>query len=105
MAMPEVPYGERMKHDELVAKIDANGTKYDGNTGITTEVVTRPHRNDKALRAVVELHKPMQVATGGSWTQDNFTQTFELRCPQCSRGYNQLYPCPTIQAIEKALNG
>ena len=84
-----------MTHDELLAKIDAN-IYIDGMNNI-------PMHTHNALRAVVELHKPMQVATGGSWTQDNFTQTFELRCPQCSRGYNQLYPCPTIQAIEKEL--
>ena len=81
-----------MTHDELLAEID--------NLNDSCSVADRLAIS---LRAVVELHKPMQVATGGSWTQDNFTQTFELRCPQCSRGYNQLYPCPTIQAIEKEL--
>jgi hypothetical protein len=79
-----------MTHDELLAKIDANGTKYDGNTGVTMEVVTRPHRNDKALRAVVELHKPFdgycQRCTVNNWG--------ELR---------QEYPCDEIQAIEKEL--
>lgn len=80
-----------MTHDELLAKIDANGTKYDGNTGITTEVVTRPHRNDKALRAVVELHRPVHNAydTDYSW----------WGCLMCE----EVYPCPTIQAIEKEL--
>ena len=80
-----------MTHDELLAKIDANGTNYDGNTGITTEIVTRPHRNDKALRAVVELHKPIELNVGDEFHYEG--------CLQCDRQY----PCPTIQAIEKEL--
>ncbi len=84
-----------MTHDELLAKIDANGTKYDGNTGITTEVVTRPHRNDKALRAVVELHKPL----------DNLIAEFCSHCTEMSgKDIYTLYPCLTIKAIEKELN-
>jgi hypothetical protein len=71
---------------ELLAKIDANGTNYDGNTGITTEVVTRPHRNDKALRAVVELHRNVDGA-----------------CWECQDSIYHEFPCPTIRAIEKEL--
>jgi hypothetical protein len=83
-----------MTHDELLAKIDANGTKYDGNTGVTTEVVTRPHRNDKALRAVVELHKPDEPDFPDEWES----------CVECSgNGYVAMYPCPTVKAIEKEL--
>ena len=47
-----------------------------------------------ALRAVVELHKPLT-------TPNNFTN-----CPECQYGSaSGSYPCPTIQAIEKELNG
>lgn len=76
-----------MTHDELLAKIDANGTKYDANSGVTTEVVTRPHRNDKALRAVVELHKPDSEHSDGTF------------CNECVIDY----PCATIQALTKEL--
>ena len=89
-----------MTHDELLAKIDANGTNYDGNTGINTEIVTRPHRNDKALRAVVELHKPLYYRKGE-------IETKGAHCDECSKGSHGEnaveYPCPTIQAIEKEL--
>lgn len=45
--------------------------------------------NTKALRAVVELHKP---------------RTDEAACIHCSKtGFWIAYPCPTIQAIEKEL--
>jgi hypothetical protein len=83
-----------MTHEELLAKIDANGTKYDGNTGVTAEVVTCPHRNDKALRAVVELHKPL----------DNLIAEFCSHCTEMSgKDIYTLYPCLTIQAIEEEL--
>lgn len=49
----------------------------------------------KALRAVVELHKPIN--------NPNHPNVDEW-CWQCAdgRGYAK-YPCPTIQAIEKEL--
>jgi len=61
-----------MTHDELLIKIDILG-----------------HTSTwKALRAVVELHKPEQgwcgCASGDPYLDSN-------------------YPCPTIQAIEKEL--
>ena len=43
----------------------------------------------KALRAVVELHKPTPEAVFVS----------EIECKPC----DSAYPCPTIQAIEKEL--
>jgi hypothetical protein len=47
----------------------------------------------KALRAVVELHKPIT-------TPNNFSY-----CPECQYGHARgVYPCPTIQAIEKELS-
>ena len=45
-----------------------------------------------ALSAVVELHKPQEITLpNGEWGTN---------CPVCD-GWE--YPCPTIQAIEKAL--
>lgn len=45
-----------------------------------------------ALSAVVELHKPQEITLpNGKWGTN---------CPVCD-GWE--YPCPTIQAIEKAL--
>ena len=68
-----------MTHDELLAEIDER-TSYLGNIdGVYT-----------ALRAVVELHKPIPNGYG--------SDTF--RCSEHCRGN---YPCPTIQAIEKEL--
>jgi hypothetical protein len=83
-----------MTHDELLAKID-----YCFDTD-------NFHLHKNALRAVVELHKPFQVATGGSWTPEGSTQTFETTCNHCGQLNSAamvLYPCPTIQAIEKEL--
>ena len=64
-----------MTHDELLAICD----NYSFNN--SAEPV-------KALRAVVELHKPW---TGGC-----------SHCINIKGGYMS-YPCPTIQAIEKEL--
>ena len=70
-----------MTHDELLKKIDDEAML--GN------------KEWKAFRAVVELHKPVQ-----SYMFD------EEACSHCSSGEDRseiLYPCPTIQAIEKEL--
>ena len=69
-----------MTHNELLAKID-------------NELVTHGQRGNIikhsfALRVVVELHRPEAQEHG----------QYE-KCWNC----NLLYPCPTIQAIEKEL--
>lgn len=79
-----------MKHDELIAFIDdsTNGLKHE-------HLFEKLLANTKALRAVVELHKPDREGLcamncvvvdddGYAWTQE-------------------AYPCPTIEAIEKEL--
>jgi len=63
-----------MTHDELLDKI----------------LMECGCRNTKALRAIVELHKPEEEI-------GKFCQT-EEQCWACDK-----YPCPTIQAIEKEL--
>jgi len=73
-----------MIHDELLDKIEDIEywqEHYAGKTFI------------KAIRAVVELHKPLKL--------NNVTH-----CPECQYGSAAgTYPCPTIQVIEKELNG
>jgi hypothetical protein len=77
-----------MTHEELLAKVNALdyfiGPEPSGDKAVY------------ALRAVVELHKPIY--------NPNFEDS-EPWCWQCAegRGYAK-YPCPTIQAIEKELN-
>ena len=76
-----------MTHDELLDKISYFTDiikSSDGSVGIA--VLTEPA---KALRAVVELHKPSKD-----------------KCWECSFPLDSIYvpyPCPTIQAIEKEL--
>ena len=79
-----------MTHDELLAKIDAElATNYadeGGNFPIGLN----------ALRAVVELHKPVI---------DDWFDRGNIICYQCSnQEFTTDYRCPTIQAIEKELN-
>jgi len=75
-----------MTHDELLAKIAlhwiyADDPEFYGIGGYR-----------KALRAVVELHKPV------------LRQGIEMVCEDCGeQNYNSAYPCLTIQAIEKEL--
>ena len=66
-----------MTHDELLTKL---------NPVITVANITKQYH---ALRAVVELHKPVE------------TNYIDIEtCTGCEEAE---YPCPTIQAIEKAL--
>lgn len=70
-----------MTHEELLAKID--GILEEAGENLSAVIFY------KALRAVVELHKPNEEG----W------------CVECSLTQNHYiaYPCPTIQAIEKEL--
>ena len=71
-----------MTHDELLAICDNYSFKD------SAEPV-------KALRAVVELHKPL----------DNLIAEFCSHCTEMSgKDIYTLYPCLTIKAIEKELN-
>ena len=80
-----------MTHGELLAEIESNraylaSQVFDAYPSSNFVVTT-------ALRAVVELHKPIT-------TPNNFSY-----CPECQYGHARgVYPCPTIQAIEKELN-
>ena len=65
-----------MTHDELLAKIDTLEARY------------TDYPSYLALRAVVELHY-----------QDFGTPEENVFCDYCK----VIYPCPTIQAIEKEL--
>ena len=69
-----------MTHNELLAKIKT-GNEFVG-------IKYAPDSHTFALRAVVELHKPVEGKFG-------------LSCLKC-RDYEN-YPCSTIQAIEKEL--
>ena len=90
-----------MTHEELLAKID-NLISVDKNYLIAVDKIEPKIINGievywKALRAVVELHKPNRP-------EDEYPN-----CEQCqdSESYYDyvpaFYPCPTIQAIEKEL--
>ena len=91
-----------MTHDELLAKIDRKIELWE-DLKKQTKTAGWYEPNDsygvycsaKALRAVVELHKPIN--------NPNFPDS-DRWCWQCAegRGYAK-YPCPTIQAIEKEL--
>jgi hypothetical protein len=72
-----------MTHDELRDYID----KFDA-AGMVNEPTV------KAIRAVVELHKPIETYNMNNVHKAWFT------CTHCN---DEVYPCPTIQAIEKEL--
>lgn len=69
-----------MTHNELLALLNAKSDSYEVH----------------ALRAVVELHKPMLWKNLGNDTDG-------YKCQVCQGWTRDLYPCPTIQAIEKEL--
>ena len=73
-----------MTHDELLAKMQLKRwsfVEYDDYLNYR-----------RALRAVVELHKPLKFSDE------------QTMCVGCSlKKFAHPYPCPTIQAIEKEL--
>ena len=82
-----------MTHDELLAKMKE----------LSRTFAYEPNLNfESALRAVVELHKPVMAFTGGYDGEEN--ELWAEQCQECSGSWaSQMYPCPTIQAIEKEL--
>lgn len=74
-----------MTHEELLAKIPK------------VEWIHQNYINAKlnALRAVVELHKPLPIVNGDNSANCCWCQIAGIR--------ETPYPCPTIQAIEKEL--
>jgi len=84
-----------MTHDELVEELDRwIRFLHDNNKGKSWV---------KAIRSVVELHKPVMQWSGGYDGEEN--PLYAEQCTDCSaNGFTQEYPCQTIQAIEKELN-
>ena len=80
-----------MTHDELLAKMSKPAHNLNANDARNVYLL--------ALRAVVELHKPISYPS---------TSGLPLECTVCRAepyySTNEAYPCPTIQAIKKALN-
>ena len=88
-----------MTHDELQNNSSDTGTKVPMTHDELLENIDLTIKSDKrgtelywAIRAVVELHRPVHNAydTDYSW----------WGCLMCE----EVYPCPTIQAIEKELS-
>ena len=79
-----------MTHEELVELV-SKGTMEQDNRDFSIKVAVD---SAKALLAVVELHKPCC---------DNLNELHRGYCVFCSQTKLTQYPCPTIEAIEKAL--
>lgn len=77
-----------MTHEELLAEIDERIEELH-NAEVCDSFI-------HALRAVVELHKPT------NYLKDVGIE--DTICSTCGWRGIELYPCPTIQAIEKELN-
>ena len=82
-----------MNHDELLARID-DIEQRTNHTSLALGVQTALLTQNSALRAVVELHKPIET-----YNINNVHKSW-LTCNHCN---DEIYPCPTIQAIEKEL--
>lgn len=81
-----------MTHEELIAIIKEKDLSYSH----PDSVFIIDDKANKALRAVVELHKPFDFEI-----EDG---TFEKVC-KCQWGViGDRYPCPTIRAIEIKLS-
>jgi hypothetical protein len=86
-----------MTHEELLATIDWIGKTKDGESGTATALGVAALASLNALRAVVELHKPIS-----SWVYDELVENHHCSCDEWNE-YDMGYPCETIQAIEEQL--
>lgn len=77
-----------MTHDELLAEIES-----------LNDSCSISSRLGNALKAVVELHKPVEVP------HNDYATGLGCSAPSCLDKYAEPspYPCETIQAIEKEL--
>jgi len=78
-----------MTHDELLEKIDSVFYEEEGGMQLDFAGFNNQYR---AIRAVVELHKPRYMGCG----EDDC-------CGPDMCGCGDTLPCPTIQAIEMEL--
>ena len=87
-----------LTHDELLTKVDSVFYEDEGGTQLDLAGFNNQYR---AIRAVVELHKPKEE-DGKLWCEHevcyNHIEFLERDDCDCS------YPCATIQAIEKELS-
>jgi len=87
--------GTEMTHDELIAYID------DSTDGLKHEdIFPLLIANTQALRAVVELHKP--IVTNEGYVEIGEEPRLICECDPWDE-YDMGYPCLTIEAIEKEL--
>ena len=87
-----------MSNDELLALIDKEVFTIVSVNDPSDIEIARLRRLKVALRAVVELHKPSEIADAYG----------DIGCVECDYNadykiWNQSYPCPTIQAITNRL--
>ena len=82
-----------MTHDELLEEID---DRFSDTCDAHCESCSTKNFPIKAIRAVVELHKPEEFENG--------PDDYKLVCSHCQLGViGEVYPCETIEAIEKEL--
>ena len=74
-----------MTYEDLLSDIDSEQFR-------NSRTLATPYA---ALRAVLELHKPLPIVNGDGAANCCWCQIAEIR--------DTPYPCPTIQAIEKEL--
>ena len=93
-----------MTHDELLARISLEDKQL-----VSYEEF---EKRNSALRAVVELHKPYYFGPKNEYTNCNHCNAGCWGCEEwscdsdcdCDCHQFSVYPCPTIQAIEKELS-
>jgi hypothetical protein len=88
-----------MTYEELVAVLD------DYDIGLSNGMVHKDlvFATSKALRAIVELHKPWSMETGPEGDSETETVIGCECIPQLPAFLNP-WPCPTIQLIQNELN-
>ena len=91
-----------MTHDELLARIDREIATF---TLASIDDANLPDLQAwQALKAVVKIHKPLSEKEHAFYPNiSDEMKSMGFTGAYCSGCKTDLYPCPTIQAIEKEL--
>ena len=109
LAYTSTTKGKVMTHDELLVKLEQRYWKMFNHNSTDQSDLGTEHRiliqqSYFALRTVVELHKPdsngiCEACDGECWGCGEWG----CEWPKCDCDCHPLYPCDTMQAIEKEL--
>ena len=87
-----------MTHDKLKAKIVREEFTLNNQGELTYNVHQLKSKNDQALLAVLDLHRPLKHCAN-----PNCESFICIACNPVKMVNDVMWPCPTVQAIERVI--